>query len=193
MPISLLDFATQERDLYKTARDNAQTHLGAANTSLKGARTQLSAALAQLQQLEEQIAAARAKLAVTTVPSNAAELLEELASLTLQHRQKQSVVLDAQAALGAAQAAVASAQSKLELAARRLADAEARRQKAIQENSRREDLKANVGQAPLVDLRTTATDVLSGGGGSTLYADAQAKFGTAVIPAKLWELASQRH
>ncbi|WP_224360823.1 hypothetical protein [Hyalangium versicolor] len=192
MPTSLLDAATQERDLYKTARDNARSSLGTAQAALAAARTQLSAALALLQNLEEQIAAGRAKLAVTTVPSEAAVLLGQIAALSVQHRQQQAEVLDARATQGAAQAKVASTQSTLELASARLSSAEAKLQKATQEDSRRLALKTAVGQAPLVDLRTAATNVLTGVG-STLYADAQSKFASSVIPTKLWDLAAQRY
>ncbi|WP_224242777.1 coiled-coil domain-containing protein [Hyalangium gracile] len=193
MPNSLLELATQERDLFKTARDNARDRLGTAQAFLSAERKTLTDAIAQLQQYEEQIAALRAQLAAAAVPSDATVLLGELSTVTVQHRQQQATVLAARAGVGSAQASVASAQSMLELADARLTSAEARLAQATQEDARRQAWKTAVGQAPLATLRTDASNVLAGAGGSTVYAAAQAKFVPSIIPAKLWELATQRY
>jgi hypothetical protein len=194
MPTTLIAFATNEEAAFTTSRTIAQAAHTAAQAATAAAQAQLDAALAVQKGLETTIAADRAKLAGTSIPAEIEALVQKLTDATVDLRQQTWKVRDAADALAAARNAQAFAEGRLQRAQAQLTVAEQMLATATEESARRAKWVTSAGQAPLQTLRQEATDLADGTGGSTLLADALAKFTTnpTRVPQELLDVAELR-
>jgi hypothetical protein len=192
MPMTLLNYATNERDAYSEARGIAQTALTSGQAELAAAQKRLGDDVTAAKVKETEIQGKRTELANTTVPSEAGRLVNEITQLVIERRQLQQKVLDDQSAVDQAGAALAFAQQSLEGSRVRLAEAEAILSATAAETTRRDSRKAALAQPPLDALTGnagTAAVLL----GSALYTQASDRFGATVVPPKLLESAKLRY
>jgi len=184
MPTTLLAAATQRRDWNKAAQTIAQTKLAAAQAGLTAANAPLVQELAARQALQATIAADRAALSTTTIPSDVAALLLKLSNEIIADRRLQGKLLDDRAAEAAAQQAVDFWQGRLARATADLAADEADLTRATADDQRRAGWRQAITQSPLDTIAGDADDILTNNG-TTLLQEAAAKLTTPRIPAQL--------
>lgn len=113
-PATLKDLAVQVRDLYLDARTGAQADVSAAQARLTAARDAQKQHAAGLVAKNTGIADRQKQLPeVSSVPADAAELLDEIAGLQVEARALQGTLLDDGDAVAGAEAAMAAAQGFL--------------------------------------------------------------------------------
>ena len=194
MATTLIDHATAERAVLETALARARARLASAQAELATAQARLDADLAELAALEAAIARNRAALSSATVPSEVDALGRTLTDQTVLQHQLQGRLRDDRDAVEAPKAALAFAQLRLARAQAQQAAAEGRLRTETEAHQRRQGWVQATSEPPLETLMGEADAVLEGTG-STLLADATAKFTTqpVSIPAELLEAASRRY
>jgi len=194
MPTTLLAAATQKRDWTKAAQALAQTKLAAAQAALGAANTPLVQDLAARAALQASIAADRAALSTTTIPSDVAALLLKLSNEIIADRRLQGKLLDDRAAVAAAQEAVDFWQARLARATADLGADEANLARVAADDQRRAGWRQAITQSPLDTIAGDADDILTNNG-TTLLQDAAAKLTTSghAVPAELLQIAQERY
>jgi hypothetical protein len=187
---TLVSYASSQKAAQETAQGQGRAKLVAAQAALSAAEAQQAAELAAQKATEADISGLRARLERTTVPSEINALVEQISTLTIALRRTQGRLRAAQEAVALAKADLEFASARLARAQRRLAEVNKVLEGAQEGEERRQSWKALVALPPLSTLRTDAGNVLSGTG-TTLLADATAKFST--VPVRLMELAVARH
>jgi len=188
MATTLVQFWQQERDIHEAAQTAAQNDLSAAQLALVGAKASLDANVAALNKLGADIAANRAKLAATSVPSEVTALNAAIRDQIIQQRTLQGTIMDDQDTVGWAQTDADGAAAALARATANLADVEARLTAAKDANKQRQLLKAQLTLAPFDTLQADA-NTFSGGTEAT---DAKAEI-DANFPAALQTIAGKRY
>jgi hypothetical protein len=184
---TLVQFWQQERDIYEVEQTAAQNDVTAAQAAVTAAQTKLADDVAGLDKLKGDIAAARAKLATTTVPAEVAALNDKIRDLIIQQRGLQGVVLDDHDALEWAQADLDAGTGTLGRATAKLADAEAKLGAAKDAHRQRQALRSALTLPPYDTLKDDATTFLN----SATFNDAEAQIG-ADFPADLLKIALKR-
>jgi transposase InsO family protein len=194
MATTLIDHATAERAVLETALTRARARLASGQAELATAQARLDADLAELAALEAAIAKNRAALSSATVPAEVDALGRTLTDQTVQQHQLQGRLRDDRDAVEAPKAALAFAQLRLARAQAHHAEAEKRLKAETEAHQRRQGWVQAASEPPLDTLMGEADAVLEGTG-STLLADATAKFTTSPvrIPAELLDAASRRY
>ncbi|MDQ6831684.1 MAG: hypothetical protein M3081_22745 [Gemmatimonadota bacterium] len=186
MAITLVQFWQQERDIHEAAQTAAQTDLGAAQLALVAAKAKLDADVATLNALNTAIAANRAKLAVTSVPSDVTALNNTIRDQIVEQRTLQGGIMDDQDMVAWSQGGADGATATLARATARKADAEAKLAAANDANKQRQMLMAQLTLAPFDTLQTDA------GSHGALETAAQAEI-DANLPTELQTIAGKRY
>lgn len=191
---SLIDHATSERTAYEAAASNAQAKLSAAQRAYKLAESGAAARAKTLAEHEALMAQTRAAKEAATIPADAAALLATLTTQAIELRRLQGRLRDDRDEVAATGAELAFATRRLERLQTRLKETEKGFDAEKEAHKRRQTWQQSLGLAPLATLKQDAAD-LRAGAGSTLLADARARFTTAptAVPGKLLELARRRH
>src|SRR5262245_884869 len=119
---TLVSFWQQEHDVYAAAQTAAQADLAAAQATLAAAMTALDSDVTALSKLTADIAANRAKLSTTSVPSEVTALNLVIRDQLIQQRGLQGAILDSQDTVAWARADADAAAALLARANTRLAD-----------------------------------------------------------------------
>jgi len=188
MADTLLQFWQQQLAIYQAEQKAAQADLATAQTSLQSARAQLATDQKALDKAGSDISAARAKLAVTTVPADANALIAQITQMIIGQRALQGTVLDdkdlipdIQASLDAATATQARATSRVTSIQATIA--------AVQGDAAKRDLyRSAIVAAPLVTLKGDATAFLAG----ATVTHAKSRIGKN-FPDKLLAIADKEH
>jgi hypothetical protein len=193
MALTLTQFWQQQCDLYTSEQKAAHDDLVAAQAALdptadKTPANRLAKDLAALDQVIRDIASARATLAVTTIPADAAALLDKITGLIIKRRGLQGAVLDDRDEVTQWQAASDAAAATQTRAASKLAAATANLAQAASDATRRGNLKNSVGTAPFATLKNDATTFLA----SATVTHAQSRIGKN-FPAEILAIAQKRH
>lgn len=186
--MTLLQFWQQQLTIYQAEQSAAQSDLTNAQASLQTVNTQLAADVKALAKAGSDIAAARAQLAVTTIPADANALIMQITSLIITQRGLQGAVLDDQDQAAAAQAAIDSANATLARATARVASVQSTIATVQTDDSRRQSYKSAIATAPLSALKGDATTFL---GGPTVT-HATSRVGKD-FPAQIVTIAGKRH
>ena len=187
MPLTVVQFWEQERDVYAQEQATAQSDMAAAQAALATAKTALTADTASFANVGGQIQAARAQLATTAVPADVSALNAHIRDLIVQQRTLQGSVLDDQDAAAWAEANLDVAAATLARAGARLANAEAQLAAAQAEEQQRTSIATTLSTAPLDALQTDAGTLLT----SATKTNADSAV-TAAIPAELVAIATLR-
>jgi hypothetical protein len=162
MPLTVVQFWQQERDIYEQEQTAAQSGMTAAQAALGSAKAALTAHVASFSAVGAQIQAARAQLATTAVPADASALNTHIRDLIVQQRGLQGTVLDDHDAIDWAQADLDAATMTLTRATARLADAAAKLAAAQTDDLQRQGMHAALLLAPFDTLNTDANTLLTG-------------------------------
>ena len=162
MALTLVQFWQNERATHEAAQLATQTDLTAAQQALVNGRAVLDADAAALNKLNADIAANRAKLPATSVPSDLAALGLVIRDQLVSRRAFQGKLLDDQDTIVSAQAALTAATSTMSRAAMRLGETSARLALATDAATQRDALKAQLVTAPLDTLQADANASISG-------------------------------
>lgn len=187
MPLTVMQFWQQERDIYEQEQTAAQNDLSAAQLAFGNAKDALTADLKAFTELGTQIQTARAALATTTVPADVDALTLKIRDLIVKQRAAQGTVLDDHDAIDWAQANADTATATLARATARLGDAEAKLAAAKDSNKQRQAMRTSLFLAPFDTLKDDANTL-----GGTVKTDADTTMG-ANFPAKLLTIAGLRH
>jgi trimeric autotransporter adhesin len=188
MAITLVQFWQQERDTHEAAQTAAQNDLAMAQLALVTAKALLDADVAGLNKLAADIAANRAKLATTSVPSDVTALNNTIRDQIAQQRAMQGGVMDDQDAVAAAQSDANAANAALKRATSRLTDSEAALTAAKDANKQRQLLKSQLAAPPFDTMQADATTAAA----STAATDAKAEI-DANFPPALQTIAGKRY
>ncbi len=186
MAITLVQFWQQERDTHEAAQTAAQNDLTNAQIALVAAKAKLDADVAALNTLNTAIAANRAKLVTTSVPSEVTALNNAIRDQIIQQRTLQGGIMDDQDMVAWTQSDADGATAMLTRATARKADAEAKLAAANDANKQRQLLKAQLTLAPFDTLQTDA------GSHGALETDAQAEI-DGNLPAEIQHIAGLRY
>jgi hypothetical protein len=162
--------------------------LSAAQAALLGAKAALDADVDALKTLVAAIAANRAKLATTSVPSQVTALNNQIRDQLITQRAQQGLVLDDQEAVAAAQSDVNAAGAVVKRATARLAESAAGLTAAKDANKQRQLLRSQLAAPPFTTMQADATAALAGTAGTDAKADVDANF-----PAALQKIAQKRY
>lgn len=170
--MTLVEFWTQERDLYRNRKTALTAALAQRQQELDKAKHAdktkgdpsdgLKTAQDALAAIDAKIAAKRADLAKSTIPAAAQALVIEIRDLQIDQRLKQGEILDLQEAVDALQQAVDAESRLLQRVTARLAESEAKLKTADDAKKRRDTLKARVSAAPLKDVPAQANTAKTG-------------------------------
>src|SRR6266852_1549670 len=160
---TVVDFWQQEVDVYTTEKTAAQADLTAAQTGVATAKQQRDADVAALAANRTGIAAKRAKLANSKIPTETEALTTEIRDLIEQQRLLQGTILDDQDQLDWWQASLDVASAGVERVSARLSDATTQLKQAKDDRKARSDLTTALAQAPFANLKGDATTFLGGG------------------------------
>jgi hypothetical protein len=185
---TLAQFWQQERDTNKAALTAVQSDLAAAQKAVIDAKATLQTDAAALDKINGDIAANRAKLATSSVPSEVLALNNSIRDQIIERRRLQGVILDDQDGVVWAQADVDAATSAAARATAKSADADARFAAATDAAAQRQSLKTTLGAAPFSTLKADATAFA----GAQQVTDAKAEI-DATFPADLQKIALMRY
>src|ERR1051326_8358868 len=188
MAVTLLQYWQQQRAIYQAEQTAAQNDLAGAQKSLGTISAQLATDLKALDKAGSDIAAARARLGVTTIPAEANALIAQITSLIIAQRGLQGAVLDDQESLAAAQAAVDSAGRALARATARVAGVQSTIATVQTDDVKRLNYKSAIATAPLSTLKADATAFLA----SATVTHATSRIGKN-FPAQIVTIAAKRH
>ena len=188
MATTLAQFWQAERDVNAAAQSAAQKNLAAAQTALVSANAMLDSSVTALNKIGSDIAANRAKLATTSVPSELTALNNILRDQLNTQRALQGTTLDGQDAVSSAQADVNAADGALKRTTQRLADSNASLDAANISSTKRQTLKTQLAAAPFITLQADATTATA----SSAATDAKAEIDTS-IPTALQAIATKRY
>lgn len=188
MADALLVFWQQQLAIYQAEQKAAQDDLAKEQASLQTANAQLATDQKAFDKAGSDISAARAKLAVTTVPADATALITQITQMIIAQRGRQGAVLDDQDQLADLQASLDSAAATLARASARVANAQARIATAQAEASKRDMYRAAVGAPPLATLKADSAAFLA----SATVTHATTRLGKN-FPDKLLAIAGKRH
>ena len=187
MAITLVQFWQQESDTHEATRTAVQNDLAMAQLALTTAKATLDADVAALNKLGADIAANRAKLATTSVPSEVTALNNAIRDQIIQLRGVQGGVLDDQEGVATAQSEANAVDAALKRATGRLAESKARLAAARDADKQRQLLKSQLAAPPFDTIQADAATAAA----STGATDAKAEIDT--IPAALQKIAAKRH
>lgn len=187
MALTLVQFWEKERTTYAALQSAAQADLASAQASLVGAKSRLEANGTASNKLKADIAANRAKLPVTPVPSDLAALNEVLRGQFIEQRRLQGVILDDHDAVAWATSTVAASSRSLARASAQLGDAIKALEAATTSAAQLEQIKTKLTEAPFDTMQADATAALT----DSVATDAKAEI-DAAFPASLQALARQR-
>jgi hypothetical protein len=185
---TLAQFWQQERDTHKAALAATQSGLATAQQDLVDAKTALQVAAAGADKLKTDIAANRAKLAATPVPSEVTALNAMIRDQIIAQRGLQATILDQQDAVASAQADADGAAVALARATSSLANAEARLAAATGADAKRQALKTKLSAAPFDTMKAEATAFAGG----QVVTDAKSEI-DATFPADLQKIVFKRY
>src|SRR5689334_5119006 len=188
MAMTLVQLWQQERDIREAAQSAAQNDLSTAQLALIAGKAAVESRTNALGQLNADIAANRAKLAASSVPSEVTALNATLRDQIIALRALQGALMDDQDAAAAAQADADAAAAVLARATARLTDVEARLGAAKDANKQRQQIKSRLTLAPFDTLQADATAVAGGAEATDAKAEIDATF-----PAPLQTLATKRY
>lgn len=188
MADALLVFWQQQLAIYQAEQKAAQDDLAKAQASLQTANAQLATDQKAFDKAGSDISAARAKLAVTTVPADANALITQITQMIIAQRGLQGAVLDDQDQLADLQASLDSAAATLARASARVANAQVSIATAQAEASRRDMYRAAVAASPLATLKADSAAFLA----SATVTHATTRVGKN-FPDKLLAIAGKRH
>lgn len=197
--MTLVQFWTQERDLYKAkqatasaalvdlqkALDQAQ-HADASKPVNPDPADGLKKTQDAIAALDAEMAAKRAALAKATVPAEAQALVIDIRNLQISHRITTGAVLDLQEQVDTLRLDVSTQSQILQRVSSRLADSEARLKAAEEAARRRDKLRDRVTTAPVKDVPSQAATAKTGAD----HAAAKAKIDA--LPVELRTLAKKR-
>ena len=186
--VTLVQFWQQERDTHKAALTAAQSGFAAAQQDHVDAKAALQIAAAAVDKLKTDIAANRAKLAATPVPSELTALNAAIRDQIIKQRGLQATILDQQEAVASAQADVDNGAAALARATTSLANAEARLAAATDADAKRQALKTKLSAPPFDTMKADATAFVGG----QVVTDAKAEI-DATFPADLQKIAVKRY
>lgn len=173
MITTLSDFATHERDTYKTLKAAAEKSLGDAQTALAQAQKDHEAARNDFAKLEQEADGLRKDLAIIPMPADGQALLDQLEQHIVGMREKQAEILDAEDAMAAADAKVKRARTELDRATARLAEAEKKLKEAQDRNERLAGWAEQLKKPPLDTLPTDADAALNTAPHNKTFTDAK--------------------
>jgi hypothetical protein len=178
MALTLAQLWQQQSDIYAAEQTAAHADLVLAQAALdptvvNSPANRLAADQAALNKTIGDIAAARAKLAVTTIPAEAKALIDKITNLIVTQRGLQGSVLDDRDDVAEAQANADAATAVQSRVAARLARASANLAQATADDSRRTVLKNAAAAAPFATLKNDATTFLA----STTVTNAKSRLG----------------
>src|SRR5258708_20113991 len=186
---TLVEFWQQEVTVYTAAKAAAQAALAAAQTGNATARKQRDTKVDALKTNTTAIAAKRAKLATSKIPSETDALTLEIRDLIEQQRSLQGTILDDQdrgdwwqAQLDVAGATLTPLPGRLDDPTAQLADAQ---QAAIVAST----IKVALAQPPFDTMKGDATGLLGG----QVAADAKTQLKGTDFPSPLFDRAEKRH
>lgn len=187
MALTLVQFWEKERATYTAIQSASQADLASAQANLVDAKSRLEANVTASNKLKTDIAANRAKLPVTPVPSDLAALNEVLRGQFIEQRRLQGVILDDHDAVAWATSTVAASSKSLARVSAQLGDVQKALEAATTLAAQREQLKTKLTEAPFDTLQADATAALT----DSVAIDAKAAI-EAAFPASLLTLAQQR-
>ena len=188
MALTLVQFWQAERDTHVAAQTAAQDGLSMAQQALVTAKTALDADVVLLNKLNADIAANRAKLPSTSVPSELTALNMVIRDQLITQRALQGKIFDGQDAVAWQGSAASAATGTQARATSRLADSTAAHTAATDADKHRQSMKAQLTAAPLVTLQADAAAVAGG----AIATDAKAEI-DASFPAALQTIAGKRY
>lgn len=188
MADTLLQFWNQQLAIYQAEQTNAQSDLAKAQAALQTINAKLATDLTALDKACADIASARAKLAVTTIPADANALIAQITQLIIDQRRLQGVVLDDQEQASDDQVAIDSANATLTRANARVASMQATIAAGQGDADRRESYRAATTAPPLSTLKADATAYLA----SATVTHANTRLGKN-FPAQIITIAGKRH
>jgi hypothetical protein len=188
MADTLLQHWQQQLAIYQNEQKAAQADLATAQASLQSANAQLISDQKALDQAGADILAARAKLAVTTVPADANLLITQITQMIIKQRALQGAVLDDNDQVADIQASLDIATATLARATARVASIQATIAAAQGEAAKRDQYTAAIAAAPLVTLKDDAVAFLA----SATSANAKATIDNDFL-GKLQTIANMRH
>ena len=188
MATTLVQYWQHVRDTHDAAHTAAQNDLASAQLVLVTAKAKLDADVAALQKLVTDVAANRAKLATTSVPSEVTALNNALRDQIILQRAMQGGIMDDQEAVAAAQADANAATNALNRAKSRLEASDAGLAAEKDANKQRQLLKSQLAAAPFDTIQADATAATASTAATDAKADIDANF-----PAELQTIAGKRH
>jgi hypothetical protein len=188
MADALLVFWQQQLAIYQAEQKAAQDDLAKAQASLQTANAQSATDQKAFDKAGSDISAARAKLAITTVPADANALITQITQMIIAQRGLQGAVLDDQDQLADLQASLDSSAATLARASARVASAEASIATVQAEASKRDMYRAAVAAPPLATLKADSAAFLA----SATVTHATTRLGKN-FPDKLLAIAHKRH
>lgn len=188
MADTLLQFWQQQLVIYQAEQKAAQDDLASQQTALQKASAKLATDQKSLDKIGSDISAARAQLAVTTVPADANALIAKITQMIITQRGLQGTVLDDKDKVAEAQASLDSAAATVARATMKVATTQATIATATADASKRDMYKAAIAAAPLSTLKADSTAFL----GSATVTHATTRMGKN-FPDKLLAIAAKRH
>jgi hypothetical protein len=188
MADTLLQFWQQQLAIYQAEQQAAQDDLAKQQDALQKAGAKLATDQKSLDQAVSDIAAARAQLAVTTVPADANALIARITQMMITQRGLQGTVLDDKDQVANAQASLDSAAATVARATMKVATTQATIATATADGAKRDTYKAAIAAAPLSTMKADSTAFL----GSATVTNATTRMGKN-FPDKLLTIAGKRH
>lgn len=188
MADTLLQFWQQQLAIYQAEQKAAQADLATAQASLQSARAQLATDQKALDKAGSDISAARAQLAVTTVPADANALVARITQMIIGQRALQGTVLDDKDLIADIQASLDAATATQARATSRVGSIQASIAAAQGDAARRDLYRSAIAAAPLVTLKGDATTFLAG----ATITHAKSRIGKN-FPDKLLAIADKEH
>jgi hypothetical protein len=188
MADTLPQFWQQQLAVYQADQKAAQADLATAQASLQSARAKLATDQKALDKAGSDIAAARAQLAVTTVPADANALVAQITQMIIGQRALQGTVLDDKDLFADIQASLDAATATLARATSRVTSIQATIAAAQGDAAKRDIYRSAIVAAPLVTLKGDATAFLA----SATVTHAKSRIGKN-FPGKLLAIADKEH
>jgi len=188
MALTLVQFWQAERDTHEAAQTAAQKDLAMAQKALVSAKSTLDANVTTLNKLNAGIAANRAKLPTTSIPSELTALNTVIRDQLNTLRALHGTIFDDQDAVSEAEASVTTATTALTRTRRRLADTIVAFDLAKSADTQRQSMKAQLAAAPFDTLQADATAAAAGAVATDAKAEIDANF-----PAELQTIANKRY
>jgi hypothetical protein len=157
MADALLQFWQQQLTIYQAEQNAAHSDLAKEHAALQAASTKLAADQKSFDKVGADVAAARAKLAATTVPADANALIAKITQMIITQRGLQGTILDDNDKLAEVQASLDSATATLARAGTKVASVQATITAVTADASRRDMYKTAIASAPLATLHDDST------------------------------------